>query len=129
MKKLKIGVFGAWRGNNYVNLINDEQRAELVAVCDMNEEKLDSDKGLENVRLFRDFDSFLAYGKENGMQAVFLANYFHQHTPFAIRCMEAGMDVVSECTASATLRECASWSRRSRRRDASICLRRTILSP
>ena len=41
------------------------------------------------------------------MSAVFLANYFNEHAPYAVKCMRAGLNVVSECTAASTLRECA----------------------
>ena len=106
MAELKIGVFGAWRGNSYIRLMRAEPRIELMAVCDKNITGKEDDENLRGVALFTDFDHFLAYGKENGMNTVFLANYFHEHAPYAIRAMEAGMDVVSECTAASTLKEC-----------------------
>ena len=112
-KTVKLGMFGAWRGNSYVDLISREDPDEIriVAVCDKNAEKLDTLAGLEDAKLFADFEDFLEYGKKTGMTAVFLANYFHQHAPFAIRAMEAGFDVISECTAAATLRECVALCR------------------
>ncbi len=106
MKKVREGVFGAWRGNSYIELIRKQERCELVAICDKNIASMEKGEAFENVALFDNFEDFLAYGVENGMNAVFLANYFHQHAPFAIRAMEAGMDVISECTAAGTLKEC-----------------------
>ncbi len=105
---IKIGIFGAWRGSSYIELIAAENKdvIQIVAVCDRQAEKLDDVKGLEGAKLFSDFDEFIEYGKSVGMNAVFLANFFHQHAPYAIKCMEAGMDVVSECTSAATLKEC-----------------------
>ena len=105
---IKLGMFGAWRGSSYVELISAEDPSvvQIIAVCDKQAKQLDNVKGLENARLFSDFDEFLSYGKQAGMNAVFLANYFHQHAPYAIKCMEAGMDVVSECTSASTLKEC-----------------------
>ncbi len=105
---IKIGMFGAWRGSNYIDLIaaEDKDVIKIVAVCDKQADKLDSIKGLEEAKLFSDFDSFIEYGKSVGMNAVFLANYFHEHAPYAIKAMEAGMDVVSECTSAATLKQC-----------------------
>ena len=105
-KKIKMGVFGAWRGNSYIDLFRKEDCIELMAICDKNIDKLENPEEMKGIALFKDFDEFLDYGKKNGMDAVFLANYFHQHAPFAIRCMEAGMDVASECTAASTLKEC-----------------------
>lgn len=39
------------------------------------------------------------------MDAVVLANYFHQHAPFAIRALEAGKHVLSETACNSTLAE------------------------
>ena len=107
MEKLKLGLFGARRGGSYLDIFaKDEENIEIVAVCDKDYEELGAFKKHPDYKYFKDFDEFLAFGKENGMTAVFLANFFNQHTPYAIRCMEAGMDVISECTAAATLKEC-----------------------
>ena len=106
MASIKMGVFGAWRGNSYIDLMLREPEIDLVAICDKNIDNLCDDGKLAEIPKFRDFDEFLSYGKENGMNAVFLANYFHQHAPFAIKAMNAGLDVFSECTAASTLKEC-----------------------
>lgn len=105
---IRIGMFGAWRGNSYIDLIaaEDPSVIKIVAVCDKQADKLDHVKGLADAKLFRDFDEFIEYGREVGMNAVFLANYFHEHAIYAIKAMEAGMDVVSECTSAATMKQC-----------------------
>lgn len=107
MSKIKIGVFGAWRGNSYIDLFKDEDEIELVAVCDKNIDKLEIEKELlSEIEVCRDFDSFLDKGIKNGMNTVFLANYFNEHAPYAIKAMEHGLNVISECTAASTLKEC-----------------------
>lgn len=104
---IKIGVFGAWRGNSYINLFNKDESIEIVAICDKNIDNLcEKDDLPDNVSFYKNFDEFLTEGKKNGMNAVFLANYFNEHTPFAIKAMNAGMNVISECTAASTLAEC-----------------------
>ncbi len=105
---IKIGVFGAWRGNAYIRLFQQDDEMELVAICDKNiDSPLDEDReSFGDAALCSSFDDFLKEGKERGMNTVFLANYFHEHALFAIRAMQAGMDVVSECTAAATLAQC-----------------------
>ena len=110
---VRVGVFGAGRGDPYIQLISEEDQDVIrtVAVCDMRADRLESMKRYEGLKRFSDFDRFLEYGQSVGMNAVFLANFFHQHTPYAIRAMENGMDVVSECTASATLKECVELCR------------------
>ena len=53
------------------------------------------------VATYADYDEFLGHD----MDAVILANYFHQHAPFAIQALEAGHHVMSECAAAKTLGE------------------------
>ena len=104
---LKIGVFGAWRGNSYIDLFKEDEEIEIIAICDKNIDKLIENKDeFANAYLCADFDDFIREGKSRGMSAVFLANYFNEHTPYAIKAMEAGLDVISECTAAGTLAEC-----------------------
>lgn len=101
MKKVKLGIFGLGRGGSFYDSIaaND---GEVVAVCDRDEEKLQNAKELiPDVALYRDFDAFL----EHDMDAVFLANCFHEHAPFAIKCLEKGLHVLSECTSNGTMEE------------------------
>ena len=102
---IKIGVFGAWRGNSYIELFQQDDEIEVVAVCDKQLDRLETD-AMPGVLKCTDFDAFLKEGKERGMNAVFLANYFHEHAPYAIRAMEQELDVISECTAASTLKEC-----------------------
>lgn len=106
MDKVRIGVFGAWRGNSYISLMREEPKIEIVAICDRKATDKDKTKDEFGTEYFTDFDEFLDYGAKNGMNAVFLANFFNQHAPYAIKCMEKGMNVVSECTAASTLKEC-----------------------
>ncbi len=102
MKKIKIGVFGAGRGvdvaKNFMLL-----DCEIVALCDFNEKR--RNEGLielgKNVPAFDDFDTFI----EQDMDAVILANYFHEHAPFAIKCFEKGIHVFSECISNGTMAE------------------------
>ena len=101
---LKIGVFGAWRGNSYIDLFKEDEEIEIIAICDKNIDKLIENKDeFKNAYLCADFDDFICEGKKRGMSAVFLANYFNEHTPYAVKAMEAGLDVISECTAAGTL--------------------------
>lgn len=97
--KLKIGVFGAARGRTMVKALLKHPDAELVAVCDKyepalnNVKKIADEVGLTTLTLYNNFEDFI---KHPGMNAVVLANYATEHAPFAIRCMKAGMHVLSE---------------------------------
>jgi predicted dehydrogenase len=100
MKKLKIGVFGAGRGvsiaKNFMML-----DCEIVAVCDFRERpRLGAIEALgSHVVGYADFDSFI----EHDMDAVIVANYFHEHAEYAIKCLERGIHVYSECLSNGTM--------------------------
>lgn len=102
MGKIKIGIFGAGRGIDIANnlLLLD---CEIVALCDFNENRRnDGLKKLgKDVPVFDDFDTFI----EQEMDAVVLANYFHEHAPYAIKCFEKGLHVFSECISNGTMAE------------------------
>ncbi len=97
MAKLKIGVFGGYRGHTMINVLLNHDDAELVAVCDKYQPLLDrvkkeaEEKGL-TVALYTDFEEFI----KHDMDAVVLANYANEHATYAIRCMNAGFHVMTE---------------------------------
>lgn len=97
MKKLKIGVFGGYRGKTMIRVLLHHPDAELVAVCDKYEPLLeDVKKEAEEagcpVACYPDFESFI----QHDMDAVVLANYANEHAIYAIRCLRAGKHVLSE---------------------------------
>lgn len=90
MEKVKIGLFGCGRGSFVKNYCEAAENAELVAVCDkiyLNKEIPD-----DGIAYYTDFDEFI----KHDMDAVVLANYAHEHAPFAIKAMKAGKHVISE---------------------------------
>ena len=102
MEKLKIGIFGAGRGSSIgrnFTLLN----CKIVALCDFNSERLEEGvKALGgNIAVYNDFDAFI----EHGMDAVILANFFHEHAEYAICCLERGIHVFSECISNGTMAE------------------------
>ncbi len=101
-KKLRIGVVGVGRGNSFAGGVASGQGMELVALCDTWEDKLtEMCTRYKGVTPYTDYDKFL----EHDMDAVVLANYFHEHTPFAIKALKAGKHVMSETTACMTMAE------------------------
>ena len=95
--KIRVGVVGVGRGMGFA------QGAafvgmELVALCDTWEEKLREAGKKLNVTTYTDYNQFLSHD----MDAIVLANYFHQHAPFAVKALEAGIHVMSETTACGT---------------------------
>lgn len=102
--KIKIGVVGAGRGKTMINYCVHSHNAELVAVCDNHKPTLDKAKesyGNDTIVFYDDLEDFL----KHDMDAVVLANFATEHTPLAIRCMESGLDVISEVLPVQTMKE------------------------
>lgn len=104
MKKVKIGVLGAYRGTSMINYCKRAENAEVVAICDKNPKLLEQHRqlaeGLE-IAFYDCFDDFI----KHDMDAVVLANYANEHAPFAIRALKAGKHVFSEVLPVQTMKE------------------------
>ena len=104
MKKIKIGVLGAYRGSSMINYCAIADNAEVVAICDKWEEALATQRALHSdlpITYYNNFEDFI----QHDMDAVVLANYAHQHAPFAIKAMKAGKHVFSEVLPVQTMKE------------------------
>ncbi len=103
MNKVRIGVLGGYRGASMIKYAHSTDNAQLVAICDKNQDVLDTQKLIcgDDVAYYTDFDEFL----KHDMDAVVLANYATEHAPFAIRCMKAGFHVFSEVLPVQTMQE------------------------
>ncbi|MCL5270308.1 MAG: Gfo/Idh/MocA family oxidoreductase [bacterium] len=100
-KSVRVGVVGVGRGQSFMQGAGPRVGLKLVAICDRWQARLEEVGRRYGVATYTDYDAFLAHD----MDAVILANYFHEHAPFAIRALEAGRHVMSECTCNATLGE------------------------
>lgn len=96
-KRIRVGVIGVRRGMSFARGA-EYVGMKLVAICDIWEEALERAGRELKVATYTDFDKFL----EHNMEAVILANYFHQHAPFAIKALKAGYHAMSETTACKT---------------------------
>ena len=97
MGKIRIGVFGAYRGMTMVKVLAKHPDATLVAVCDKYRPALDKVRALaeENglsVALYEDFEAFFAHD----MDGVVLANYANEHAPYAVRLLKSGCHVTAD---------------------------------
>ena len=104
MSKLKVGVMGAYRGSSMINYCAIADNAEVVAICDKWEEGLAKQKELHkdlSITYYNNFEDFI----KHDMDAVVLANYAHEHAPFAIKAMKAGKHVFSEVVPVQTMKE------------------------
>lgn len=108
MKKVRIGAVGGARGKDLFQYCIGSDRAELVAVCDFNEEVLENLRTFfgekhADVILLKDFDDLLKLD----LDGIVLANYANEHAPFAIKCLDRGINVMSEVLPACTLKEAA----------------------
>ncbi len=107
MAKIKIGVFGAGRGGDAIRQLFDDKEAEIVAICDKVQSLLDRVKkdaeasGLYNIAYYTDFEEFFRHD----MDGVIIANYANEHVPYAIRFLDSGRHVMTECLTCATMKE------------------------
>ena len=97
---IRVGVVGVGRGRSFIRAAA-ATGMELVAICDIWEERLAAEGAALDVATYIDYDRFLAHD----MDAVVLANYFHQHAPFAVKALKADKHVLSETAACHTLGE------------------------
>ncbi len=103
MKNIKIGIFGLGRGwSFYKNILANN--GDIVAICDFDTKKIENaKKDIGNdVAAYTNFDDFINH---KGLEAVLLANYFHEHAPYAIKALEKNIHVLSECTSNGTMAE------------------------
>ena len=103
MKKVRVGVLGAFRGGEMIKYCKDAENAELVAICDKYIPALEKQKEKcgDSVAYYTDFEEFI----KHDMDAVVLANYANEHAPFAIKCLKAGKHVFSEVLPCQTMKE------------------------
>ena len=103
MKPIKLGVFGAGRGADIAKRFQ-LQNCEVVALCEARRDRVEAGLAKLNdpsVTVYENFDEFI----NHDMDAVILANYFYDHAPYAIKCLERGIHVYSECLANGTMAE------------------------
>jgi predicted dehydrogenase len=96
---IRVGVIGVSRGESFASAATEALGLKLVALCDQWEERLKKAGEKHKVATYTDYDRFL----EHDMDAVVLANYFHEHAPFAVKALRAGKHVMSETSACRTV--------------------------
>lgn len=104
LKKFKIGVVGVKRGDAFMRMFhNNFEDAQVSAVCENDPAVAEEfKKWYPGIPVYDNFDEFI----ESGLDAVALANFFHEHVGYAIKAMEKGIAVLSETTAAPTLGGC-----------------------
>ena len=99
---MKIGIFGISRGLDYAKDFMHLD-CEITAICERRKSVVDAALKVlpKDVKVYENFDEFI----HHDMDAVVLANFFHEHTPYAIKCFERGLHVFSEVLPVQTMKE------------------------
>ncbi len=93
-KKIGYAVVGLGVGKNHAKAAFESEYAELVAVCDLIEEKLEKAKeDYEGVLTYTDYDEMLA---NPDIDIVSICVPSGMHADFAVKAMEAGKNVLVE---------------------------------
>lgn len=101
---VKIGVFGGRRGDYMVEWCKKTGLAEVVAICDKDDDVIALLKAKYAdlpIAYYGDFSDFI----KHEMDGMVLANYANEHAPYAIKALDAGIGVLSEVLPFQTLAE------------------------
>ncbi|MEA2090671.1 MAG: Gfo/Idh/MocA family oxidoreductase [Thermoproteota archaeon] len=103
MKKLGVAVIGVgfW-GRNHVRVFKELPETELIAVCDVNKERVFSLAEKFEVEAYTDSRELL---KRKGVDAVSVCTWTTAHAEEAIRALKAGKHVLVEKPLSSTIPE------------------------
>lgn len=97
---LRLGVVGLGRGQLFTTLLGDPSRGGLVAVCDVDPERLD--RAPPGAARYADYDAFLRHP----MDAVIVCTPLPLHASQTIAALKSGHHVLCEVPAASTLAEC-----------------------
>jgi len=101
---IRFGIIGAvGRGSGFVRTLRAHPRAELVAMCDIQEERLAQRAAETGVELtFTDAEAMMDSGR---VDAVIVGTPMPLHVPQSIMALERGIHVLSEVPAAVSIEE------------------------
>ncbi len=105
IQPVRLAVVGGVRGSCYSKSVRMmPEKAQLVAVCDLNEAVLNNWK-LDNpeIKTYTNYDKLL---EDPSIDAVLLATPMMLHARQAVQAMKAGKHVLSEVAAAHTIEDC-----------------------
>jgi predicted dehydrogenase len=107
---MKIAIIGyGGRGRLYSDILKNNQDAEIVAICDCDNEKLDlahKELGINNEALFANENDFFAC--EKMADILFVCTQDELHFGHAIKGLEKGYDLLLEKPIACSMEECQS---------------------
>lgn len=109
-KKLKFGVVGLGaRGSGLLNTLMRVEKAEIVAVCDTYEDRVD--KAIERIREERNvtaagYTDYTKMLEDESVEAVLIVSSWDEHIRMAIQSMRAGKITACEVGGAYDVEEC-----------------------
>lgn len=103
---VRFAVIGSRRGRSFIQAaMQSKGAAELVAICDTNQENLDNWKKEygDRIRLYSDYQQVL---NDSQVDAVCIATPLTLHAQQSIAALKAGKHVLCEVIAAHTLEDC-----------------------
>ena len=106
-KKIGYAVVGLGVGKAHCDAAIDSEKADLVAVCDLIEEKMDKiGKKCPGLKKYTDFNDLIA---DPDVDIISICLPSAMHAEFAVRAMEAGKYVLVEKPIDITVEAPAHW--------------------
>lgn len=102
-RKLRIGVIGLGMGMSHINAYRSHPDAEVMAVCDINRERLDA--VAEELDVPEKFTDAMEMFKEAELDGVSIATPNKFHAPLSIAALKAGLHVLCEKPMAMNTRE------------------------
>lgn len=120
MNRLRYGVIGVTGvGKYHIQRVLEDERVELTALVDVNEESLGAAAGRLNVRGFADYRAMLDAGV---VDAVSIATPHHLHAEIGLECLRAGVHIFLEKPFANRLSEVDAMLSEARARGLKICV-------
>jgi len=112
MEKAKIGVVGlGGRGRHHAHLIATFDNADVIAVCDLYQDRIDEAAKLVEEACGKRPTGYLNYKEmfeKEDLDGVVIATSWTTHTRIAVAAMKAGIRPASEVYGASSIEEC--WS-------------------
>lgn len=110
--KVRIGVIGLGRGGGAVNRLSTIEGTEIVAICDLNPERIsNSQKYLKNNNrkdavVYSGEEDWKKLCERDDIDLVYNATPWELHVPIALYAMDHGKHVAIEVPAALTVNDC-----------------------
>lgn len=110
MKKIKMGIVGlGQRGSDLIDTVMACQEAEIVAVCDVYEDRIEKAKEKVNKETGKTPEAYQKYTemlKNDNVDAVLICSSWDEHISMAIESMRAGKITAMEVGCAYDVEEC-----------------------